>query len=221
MSMDKRFNMEAWEPKTQVGKMVKEGTITDIDYIIDNGLPILEPEIVDALLPDISEQVLDVSLVQRMHKSGRRARFRATVVVGNKNGYVGVGMGKSKEVGPAIRKAIAQAKLSIIRIKTGCGSWECGCGTPHSIPYAVKGSCGSVKVNLLPAPRGVGLVAGDVAKAVLGLAGIRDVWSKTFGDTRTTYNFAMATFDALKNLNLIRNMPEHKKLLGINEGRVF
>ncbi len=221
MANEKRFNMEAWEPKTQVGKMVKEGTITDIDYILDNGLPLLEPEIVDALLPDITEQVLDVSLVQRMHKSGRRARFRATVVVGNKNGYVGVGMGKAKEVGPAIRKAIAHAKLSLIRIKTGCGSWECGCGTPHSIPFAAKGSCGSVKIELLPAPRGVGLVAGDVAKAVLGLAGIRDIWTKTFGDTRTTYNFAVATFDALKNLNFVRYLPEHKKTLGINEGRVL
>ena len=154
MAAEKRFNVEAWEPKTQVGKMVKEGTITDIDYILDNGLPLLEPEIVDALLPDITEQVLDVSLVQRMHKSGRRARFRATVAVGNKNGYVGVGIGKAKEVGPAIRKAIAHAKLSLIRIRLGCGSWECGCGTSHSIPFTAKGSCASVKIELLPAPRG-------------------------------------------------------------------
>ncbi|WP_292459458.1 30S ribosomal protein S5 [Methanothermococcus sp.] len=221
MAAEKRFNVEAWEPKTQVGKMVKEGTITDIDYILDNGLPLLEPEIVDALLPDITEQVLDVSLVQRMHKSGRRARFRATVAVGNKNGYVGVGMGKAKEVGPAIRKAIAHAKLSLIRIRLGCGSWECGCGTPHSIPFTSKGSCASVKIELLPAPRGVGLVAGDVAKAVLGLAGIKDIWTKTFGDTRTTYNFAVATFDALKNLNFVRYLPEHKKTLGINEGKAL
>ena len=222
MSMErKKFNLDAWEPKTQVGRMVKEGEITDIDYILDKGLPILEPEIVDALLPDITEEVIDVALVQRMHKSGRRARFRATVVVGNKNGYVGVGMGKAKEVGPAIRKAIAQAKLSIIRVKKGCGSWECGCGRPHSIPYAVRGRCSSVKIEILPAPRGVGLVAGDVAKTVLGLAGIKDVWTKTFGDTRTTYNFAMATFDALNRLNRIRYQPEHKKLLGIAEGRTF
>jgi small subunit ribosomal protein S5 len=216
----KKFNVDAWEPKTQVGKKVKEGTITDIDYIIDNGLPLLEPEIVDALLPDLEEQVLDVSLVQRMHKSGRRARFRATAVVGNRNGFVGVGMGKSKEVGPAIRKAIAHAKLSLIKVRTGCGSWECGCGTAHSIPFAAKGSCGSVKVELLPAPRGVGLVAGNVAKAVLGLAGIKDIWTKTFGDTRTTYNFAIATFDSLNNLNCVGYLPEHKKTLGINEGRV-
>jgi len=222
MSMDRRkFNLEAWEPKTQVGRMVKEGEITDIDYILDKGLPILEPEIVDALLPDITEDVIDVTLVQRMHKSGRRARFRATVVVGNKNGYVGVGMGKAKEVGPAIRKAIAQAKLSIIRVKKGCGSWECGCGRPHSIPYAVRGRCSSVKIEILPAPRGVGLVAGDVAKTVLRLAGIKDVWTKTFGDTRTTYNFAMATFDALNKLNRVRYLQKHKEILGIAEGRTF
>ncbi|MDK2789769.1 MAG: small subunit ribosomal protein [Methanothermococcus sp.] len=218
---ERRFNVEAWEPKTQVGKMVKEGTITDIDYILDNGLPLLEPEIVDALLPDLEEQVLDVKLVQRMHKSGRRARFRATVVVGNKNGYVGVGMGKAKEVGPAIRKAIAQAKLSLIRVRIGCGSWECGCGTPHSIPFKVKGKCGSVKIELYPAPRGVGLVAGNVAKAVLGLAGVKDAWTKSFGDTRTTFNFAVAAFEALKNLNFVRCLPEQKEKLGLTEGRVL
>jgi len=218
---ERRFNVEAWEPKTQVGKMVKEGTITDIDYILDNGLPLLEPEIVDALLPDLEEQVLDVKLVQRMHKSGRRARFRATVVVGNKNGYVGVGMGKAKEVGPAIRKAIAQAKLSLIRVRIGCGSWECGCGTPHSIPFKVRGKCGSVKIELYPAPRGVGLVAGNVAKAVLGLAGVKDTWTKSFGDTRTTFNFAVATFEALKNLNFVRCLPEQKEKLGLTEGRVL
>lgn len=218
---ERRFNVEAWEPKTQVGKMVKEGTITDIDYILDKGLPLLEPEIVDALLPDLEEQVLDVKLVQRMHKSGRRARFRATVVVGNKNGYVGVGMGKAKEVGPAIRKAIAQAKLSLIKVRIGCGSWECGCGAPHSIPFKVRGKCGSVKIELYPAPRGVGLVAGNVAKAVLGLAGVKDAWTKSFGDTRTTFNFAVAAFEALKNLNFVRCLPEQKEKLGLTEGRVL
>ena len=217
----RKFNTEAWEPKTQIGRMVKEGTISDISYIMDKGLPLLEPEIVDALLPDLEEQVLDVKLVQRMHKSGRRARYRATVAVGNKNGYVGVGMGKSKEVGPAIRKAIAHAKLSLIKVRVGCGSWECGCGSPHSIPFAAKGACGSVKVELLPAPRGVGLVAGNVAKAVLGLAGVKDAWTKTFGDTRTTYNFAEATFDALNNLNFVRCLPNQKEKLGLTEGRVL
>jgi len=216
-----RFNIDEWEPKTKVGRMVKEGIITDIDYILDNNLPILEPEIVDALLPDLEEKVLDVKLVQRMHKSGRRARFRATVVVGNRNGYVGVGKGKAKEVGPAIRKAIAQAKKNIIRVKRGCGSWECGCGTPHSIPFKGYGKCGSTAIIIMPAPKGVGLVAGDVAKAVLGLAGIKDVWTKTFGETRTTYNFAMATYEALKSLNFTRIMDTHKEKLGIVEGRVL
>ena len=73
----------------------------------------------------------------------------------------------------------------------------------------------------MPAPKGVGLVAGDVAKAVLGLAGIKDVWTKTFGETRTTYNFAMATYEALKSLNFTRIMDTHKEKLGIVEGRVL
>ncbi|MBP2143003.1 small subunit ribosomal protein S5 [Methanococcus voltae] len=221
MAEKRRFNTDAWEPKTQVGRLVKEGQITSIDEIIDKGTPILEPEIVDALLPELEEQVLDVKLVQRMHKSGRRARYRATAVVGNKNGYVGVGMGKAKEVGPAIRKAIAHAKLSLIRVRVGCGSWECGCGGPHSIPFTAEGQCGSVKVQIIPAPRGVGLVAGNVAKAVLGLAGVKDVWTKTFGDTRTTYNFALAVFDSLNNLNFIKCLPAQKAKLGLKEGKVF
>ncbi|ADP77671.1 SSU ribosomal protein S5P [Methanothermus fervidus DSM 2088] len=200
MSVD----IEEWEPKTKVGRMVKEGVITDIDEILKKGLPIMEHEIVDILLPDLEEEVLDVNLVQRMHKSGRKVRFRVTVAVGNKDGYVGVGVGKAKEVGPAIRKAIDNAKYNIIKVRRGCGDWGCICGEKHSIPFKVTGKCGSVRVTLLPAPRGVGLAIGDVGKAVLRLAGIEDVWSRTKGKTQTTINFAKATFDALKRLNYMK-----------------
>lgn len=115
------FNMEDWEPKTKLGNMVKEGTITDIDEIFEKGLPIMELEIVDALLPDLEEEVMDVNLVQRMHKSGRKVNFRVVVAVGNKNGYVGLGQGKAKEVGPAIRKAVDNAKYGIIKVKEVVG----------------------------------------------------------------------------------------------------
>ena len=84
-------------------------------------------------------------------------------------------------------------------MRRGCGSWECSCGEPHSIPFKVEGKAGSVRVTLLPAPKGVGLVIGDSAKVVLRLAGIKDIWSKTKGETRTTVNFVKAVYEALKN----------------------
>ena len=81
----------------------------------------------------------------------------------------------------------------------GCGSGECGCGGTHSIPFRIEGKCGSVRIRLIPAPAGVGLACADKVKQVLRLCGIEDIWSKTFGDTRTSENLVKATFDTLKN----------------------
>ncbi len=199
MSKEDFFDVEEWEPRTRVGRLVKEGRITTLDEIFQQGLPLVEPEIIDILLPDLKDEVIDIKLVQRQSDAGRKRRFRATVVVGNKDGYVGVGEAKLKEIGPAIKKAMVNAKLNIRPIRRGCGSWECSCGGPHTVPFLVSGKVGSTKVQLYPAPRGLGLVIGNVAKTVLELAGIEDVWSKTFGETRTSSNFAKATFESLKN----------------------
>ncbi|WP_414469318.1 30S ribosomal protein S5 [Methanobacterium sp. ACI-7] len=209
------FNKEEWEPKTNLGHMVKEGTITDIDEILEKGLPIMELEIVDALLPDLEEEVMDVNLVQRMHKSGRKVNFRVIVSVGNKNGYVGLGQGKAKEVGPAIRKAVDDAKYNIIKVRRGCGDWGCVCGREHTVPFKISGKSGSVRVTLIPAPGGVGLAIGDVGKTILRLAGIDDVWSQTMGQTQTTINFASAVFDALKNLSKVKATKSDLKNLGV------
>jgi small subunit ribosomal protein S5 len=190
--------LEQWEPRTRVGRMVKEGRITSIDEIFKMNLPILEPEIVDILLPDLKHEVIDVTIVQKMTDAGRITRFRAVVVVGNQDGYVGLGKGKARQFRFAIEKAIRNAKLNIVPVRRGCGSWECTCGEPHSVPFTVRGKSGSVEVILKPAPKGTGLVAGDVAKMVLRMAGIRDVWSFTKGETRTSYNFARATYLALR-----------------------
>lgn len=209
------YNKEEWEPKTNLGHMVKEGTITDIDEILEKGLPIMELEIVDTLLPDLEEEVMDVNLVQRMHKSGRKVNFRVIVSVGNKNGYVGLGQGKAKEVGPAIRKAVDNAKYNIIKVRRGCGDWGCVCGREHTVPFKVSGKSGSVRVTLIPAPGGVGLAIGDVGKTILGLAGIDDVWSQTMGQTQTTINFASAVFDALKNLSKVKASKSDLKNLGV------
>lgn len=209
------FNMEDWEPKTKIGKMVKEGTIIDIDEIFEKGLPIMELEILDALLPDLEEEVMDVKLVQRMHKSGRKVNFRVIVAVGNKNGYVGLGQGKAREVGPAIKKAVDDAKYNIIKVRRGCGDWDCVCGREHTVPFKVEGKTGSVNVTLMPAPAGVGLTTGNVGKVILKLAGIGDIWSQTSGQTQTTVNFANATFKALKQLNKVKASEKDLKNMGV------
>lgn len=192
--------IEEWKPRTRLGWLVKEGKITSLKEIFDMNMKIKEPEIVDALLgSELQHEIIDINMVQKMTDAGRITRFRVVVVVGNQNGFVGIGVGKARQLRLAVDKALADAKLNIIPVRRGCGSFECGCSEPHSIPYQVMGKAGSVRVVLKPAPKGTGLVAGDTAKVVLRYAGIRDIWSWSKGKTSTTINFALAVFDALKN----------------------
>ena len=195
---------EEWKPKTRLGRLVASGKIKTMDDALRSGLPLKEPQIVDILLPDLKDEVIDNKMVQRMTDSGRRSKFRVVVVVGNEDGFVGIGQGKDVQVGPAIKKAVDNAKLNIVHIKRGCGSWECSCDEEHSVPFKVVGKSGSVRVVLLPAPKGLGIAAGHTAKVVLQLAGVKDVWTRTFGHTKTTLNFAKATFNALKQTTLMR-----------------
>ncbi len=188
---------EEWTPKTRLGELVVQGLIT-LDKIFQNNLVVKEKEIIDILLPQLSESVITIRMIQKMTASGQRSRFKAVVIVGA-DGFLGVGAAKSKEVGPAIRKAIDKAKLAVVPVLRGCGSKECGCGGTHSVPFRIEGKCGSVRIRLMPAPVGVGLACADKVKQVLKLAGIEDIWSKTYGDTRTSENLVKATFDALKN----------------------
>lgn len=198
------YEKSEWVPLTGLGRQVLAGEIKSIDEVLASRKPIKEPEIVDTFLPDLIDEVLDINMVQRMTDSGRRVKFRAVVVVGNKDGYIGYGQAKDSQVGDAIKKAIINAKMNLIRVKRGCGSWECGCSKQHSIPMLVEGSAGSVRVTLKPAPQGIGLVTGDIGKKVLELAGIRDVWVHTRGQTRTTINYAKAIYNALNATNMAR-----------------
>jgi len=195
---------EEWVPKTKLGKMVAEEEITTIEEAVASSLPLKEPEIIDVLLPDLEDEVLEISMVQRMTDSGRRVKFRVTAVIGNRDGYVGVGTGKASQVAPAIQKAINDAKLNIFKVNRGCGSWECGCGVGHSVPFKVTGNSGSVRITLVPGPKGLGLVAGDTGKKVLELAGVNDVWTFTTGNTRSTINYAKAMYDALKKTMYVK-----------------
>ncbi|GAA0458178.1 30S ribosomal protein S5 [Halococcus dombrowskii] len=195
-----------WEPRTRLGKLVAEEEITSMDEALNSGLPLKEPEITDQLL-SLEDDVLDINMVQRMTDSGRRVKFRCVVAIGDRNGYVGYAEGRDDQVGSAIQKAIEIAKLNMVRVSRGCGSWECGCGRPHTVALRTDGKAGSVEVELRPAPRGLGLAAGATARSVLELAGIEDIWTNSSGKTRTTVNFAKATFNALKATSEAR-VPE-------------
>ena len=207
-----------WIPKTRLGKIIRSGKITNMKDALETGLPLREPEIVDILLQDIEDEVIDVNMVQRMTDSGRRVRFVITVAVGNNDGYVGLGQAKGKEVGTSIRKAIENAKLNIIEIRRGCGSWECGCGKPHTVPFSIKGKSGSVEIMFKPAPQGIGLATGNVAKKILKLAGIKDCWAFTNGKTKTTVNYAKAVFNALQKNTQMRVMKNEIRKIGILSG---
>ncbi|MFQ5892011.1 MAG: 30S ribosomal protein S5 [Candidatus Methanofastidiosia archaeon] len=213
-----------WIPKTELGRMVRDEKLKDISEVMSLRKRIMETEIVDTLLPELNKKkfqdVLDVNMVQRMTDSGRRVKFTVQCAVGNKNGYVGLGEAKSKEVGPAIRKAIDNAKLNLIQVRRGCGSWECACKMPHTIPFKVTGRSSSVTVTLKPAPRGLGLAIGEVGKKILQMAGIRDIWSESRGQTQTKMNFAKAVFDALLKVNEMSIQGRQVRRIGIKIGEV-
>ena len=204
MQRERQTNLETWIPKTRLGKMIQEGKITTIEDVFLSGIKISEPQIVDSLIPDLQEEVINVNLVQKQTDAGEKSRFKAIVAVGNRDGYIGLGSGKASQVRNAIEKAAVNARLNIIPVKRGCGSWECGCGKPHSVPFQVEGKCGGVRVIIVPGPRGLGLVSSEVAKVIFGLAGVKDLWMRSYGSTRTVPSYAYAIFDGLqKTYNLI------------------
>ena len=186
-------------PRTKLGRLVLEGKIVSMQDVFTQGFRIQEPEIVDRLLPNLKQEVLNIGFVQKQTDAGEQSRFRVVVAVGNEDGYIGVSSGKAKQVRAAIEKATMYAKLNIIPVIRGCGSWECGCGKPHSLPFRVTGKSGSVKVEFIPGPRGLGIVANNVSSLILKLAGIKDCWSRSYGSTSTTSSLAFAAYDALKN----------------------
>jgi small subunit ribosomal protein S5 len=191
-------NLEQWIPRTRLGKMIQEGRITSIEEVFMAGLQVRESQIVDALIPDLQEEVININLVQKQTDAGEKSRFKAVVAVGNRDGYIGLGSGKASQVRNAIEKAATDARLKLVPVRRGCGSWECDCGRPHSIPFQIEGKTGGVKVVFVPGPRGLGLVVSEVSKVILGLAGVKDVWTRSYGSTRTIPSFAYAVFDALK-----------------------
>jgi small subunit ribosomal protein S5 len=145
--------------------------------------------VVDANLSSLKDQVVSINRVTKVVKGGKNLSFSALVVVGDANGHAGFGMGKAREVPMAIRKAIEQAKKSLIRLNLK--------GT--TIPHQVIGRYGSGQVLLKPAPEGTGLIAGGPVRAVMEVAGIQNVLTKSLG-TSNPHNVVKATFAALLSL---------------------
>lgn len=226
---------DIWRPKTELGRKVLRGEVGNIRDILRSKEKIREPEIVDQLLPDLEDNVILIGgtpgkgggkrrivsrRTVRMHKSGRRFKTKSMVVVGNGNGLIGLAEAYAKDTRDAIEKARDVAKMNLIEVRRGCGSWECGCGDPHTIPFTVTGKSGSVEVELQPAPRGIGLAVSDGVKKLMQLAGIEDLWINSRGNTRTRENHLKAVFNALKDLNEIKTGEAIEEEVGLVEGEV-
>jgi small subunit ribosomal protein S5 len=223
MKKEKKENeIPFWEPKTKLGRDVKDGKIRDIDEILNLNKKILEEEIIDSLI-NVKSDLISIGQskgkfgggkrrawrqTQRKTKEGNIPSFSTIAVVGDENGHIGIGSGKAKETLPARDKAIRKAKLNIMKVERDCSAFDCACNEKHTVPFKISGKSGSVRVELIPAPQGTGLVAADELKKVLKLAGIKDIYTKTFGKKRTTFNLIKACIDALKKTNVIR---ENKK----------
>ncbi len=147
------------------------------------------------------ERVVSINRVTKVVKGGRRFRFAALVVVGDKQGQVGFGTGKAQEVPDAIKKAIENAKASMMRVPI----------VRATIPHVVTGVYGAGKVFLKPASEGTGIIAGGAVRAVFELAGYNDILSKSIGSS-TPINMVRATFEGLKQL---RTLDQVAALRGI------
>ena len=238
---DNRFNKENtkeyigknWIPKTELGRKVLNGEITKIDEIFEEGMVIREPEIADYLIDNIKEEVMfigghggkggskkrtPIRFTNKMHRAGRRRNIHAMVIVGNGNGIIGIGYERANDVPSTIKKAARSARLNIFPVRRGCGSWECKCSTPHSIPFKTSAKVGSSTIRFMPAPKGTGLTVSDEIKKIMKLAGIKDIWAKAQGNTNTRCNYIKAVIKSFMKLNEIKIDKENVKKLGIIEG---
>ena len=190
---------EEWVPLTNLGRLVKMGEIKKLEQIFYHSIPIKEFQIIDFLMKvnnkTLQEECMKIKSVQKQTKAGQRTRFKAVVAVGDRDGHVGVGSKLAKEVQVAMKGAVIAAKLNIIPVRRGY--WGGKIGKPHTISTKITGKCGSVRVRLVPAPRGTGIVGAYPTKKLLGFCGVEDIFSQSTGSTDTCENFVRAIYDAL------------------------
>merc|ERR1712228_1072777 len=183
---------------TKLGRLVKDGKFETIEEIYLHSLPIKEYQIIDNFFAPgtLKDEVMKIHPVQKMASAGQRNRFVCYVLVGDMNGHIGLGSKCAKEVATAIRGGIIAAKMSLIPVRRGY--WGGRLGLPHTTPMKVSGKSASVRIRLIPAPRGSGVVGSPVMKKMMAFAGITDCFTCSCGHTRTKGNFMKATFAALK-----------------------
>ena len=190
---------EEWVPLTNLGRLVKMGLVKKLEQIFYHSIPIKEYQIVDELVKlnnkTLKEECMKIKSVQKQTKAGQRTRFKAVVAVGDGDGHVGVGSKLAKEVQVAMKGAVIAAKLNIVPVRRGY--WGGKIGQPHTLATKVTGKCGSVRLRLIPAPVGTGIVGAPPTKKLLGFAGVTDIFSQSTGSTDTMENFVRAIYDAL------------------------
>ncbi len=157
----------------------------------------MRQNMIDASKLDLKETIVSIRRVAKTVKGGRNMRFSVTVVVGNGEGYVGVGLGKAQEIPEAVRKAIEDAKKNLIYVPT--------VGT--TVPHRILGVFGAGQVFIMPATPGTGVIAGSSVRIVLEAAGIKDVRAKSIGSSNTA-NMAYATMEGLKNLTTVEKVAK-------------
>ena len=156
---------------------------------------------------ELKEKVVHINRVAKVVKGGRRFSFNAIVVVGNGNGYVGIGLGKANEVTDSISKGFENAKKNLVRIPI----------YKNTIPHEILGKYGAAKVFLKPASQGTGVIAGGAVRAIMEAAGIRDILAKSIGSSNP-HNVVKATMVALKSLDNVLSITKKR---GIKFSEVF
>lgn len=162
---------------------------------------------IDVSKMDLKESIVSIRRVAKTVKGGRNMRFSVTVVVGNEDGYVGVGLGKAREIPEGVRKAVEDAKKKMIKVPM--------VGT--TIPHRNLGVFGAGKVQLMPAEEGTGVIAGSSVRTVLELAGVKDIRAKSIG-SKNAGNMAYATIEGLRGL---KTVEEISKLRGKSKEEVL
>jgi small subunit ribosomal protein S2e len=188
-----------WVPCTKLGRLVKDGKVQSMEDVYLHALPIKEYQIVDVFFAPgtLKDEVMKIHPVQKMTSAGQTNRFVCYVLVGDQAGHIGLGNKCAKEVATAIRGGIISAKMNLIPVRRGY--WGNRIGQPHTVPMKVAGKCGSVRIRLVPAPRGSGVVGSPTMKKMLAFAGVSDCFTSSCGHTRTKGNFMKATFEALRH----------------------